>query len=62
MSGRGLASFHTSVPVTQEVSIDIVDVGVDGGTAGDTSRGHVGVILGVDVLKALPRHPRAELW
>lgn len=62
MNGRGLASLHTSVPVTQEVSIDIVDVGVDGGTAGDAARGHVGVILWVDVLKALPRHAGAELW
>lgn len=57
-----LASFHTSIPVTQEVSIDIVDVGVDGGTAGDAARGHVGVILWVDILKALPWHTRAELW
>lgn len=57
----GLASFHTSIPVSQEVSIDVVDVGIDGGTTGDTARGHVGVILWVDVLKALPWHTWAEL-
>lgn len=56
-----LASLHTSVPVPQEVSIDVVDVGVDGGTAGDAARGHVGVILRVDVLKALPWDAWAEL-
>lgn len=39
-----------------------MDVGVDGGTAGDTARGHVGVILWVDILKALPWHTGAELW
>lgn len=39
-----------------------MDVGVDGGTAGDAARGHVGVILWVDILKALPWHTRAELW
>lgn len=38
-----------------------MDVGVDGGTAGNTARGHVGVILGVNVLKALPWHTWAEL-
>lgn len=57
----GLASFHTSIPVPQEVSIDVVDVGVDGGTTGDAARGHIGVILWVDVLKALPWHTWAEL-
>lgn len=41
--------------------MDVLDVGVDGGAAGDTSWGHVGVVLGVDILQALPRHPRAEL-
>lgn len=39
-----------------------MDVGVDGGTAGNAARGHVGVILWVDILKALPWHTRAELW
>lgn len=52
---------HTSIPISQQVTIDIVDVGVDSGTAGDTARGHIGVILRVNVLKALPRHPWAEL-
>lgn len=56
----GLASAPTSVPVPQEVSVDVVDVGVDGGTAGDAAGGHVGVILWVDVLKALPWHTWAE--
>ncbi|TNN71020.1 hypothetical protein EYF80_018836 [Liparis tanakae] len=45
-----------------DVSVDVVDVGVHGGAAGDAARGHVGVILGVDVLKALPRHTWAELY
>lgn len=39
-----------------------MDVGVDGGTTGDTARGHVGIILRVDVLKALPWHAWAEFW
>lgn len=37
-----------------------MDVGVDGGPAGDAARGRVGVILWVDVLKALPWHTWAE--
>lgn len=56
-----LVSVRTSVPVTQQVSVDIVDVGVDGGTAGDAARGHVGIIFWVDVLKAFPWHTWAEL-
>lgn len=56
-----LASVYTSVPVSQQVSIDVMDVGVDSGTAGDAARGHVGVILRVDVLKALPWHTWAKL-
>lgn len=39
-----------------------MDVGVDGGTAGDAARGRVGIILWVDVLKALPWHTWAEFW
>lgn len=39
-----------------------MDVGVDGGTAWDAARGHVGVILWVNVLQALPWHTWAELW
>jgi len=53
---------HTSILVPQQVSVDVVDVGVDGGAAGDAARGHVGVILGVDVLKALPWNTWAELY
>lgn len=56
----GLASALTSIPVTKEVSIDVMDVGVNGGTAGDAARGHVGIILWVNVLKALPWHTGAE--
>lgn len=52
----------TSVPVPQQVAVDVMDVGVDGWTTGDTARGHVGVILRVDVLKALPWHTWAELY
>lgn len=51
----------TSIPVSQQVTVDVVDVGVDGWTAGDAARGHIGVILRVDVLKAFPWHPGAEL-
>lgn len=57
-----MPQFLTSIPVPQQVSVDIMDVGVDGGAAGDATRGHVGVILRVNVLKALPRHTWAELW
>lgn len=55
-----LASVHTSIPVPQQVSVDVMDVGVDGGTTGDAARGHVGIILRVDVLKALPWYTWAE--
>ena len=51
----------TSVAVPQQVSVDVVDVGVDGGAAGHAARGHVGVGLGVNVLQALPGDSRAEL-
>lgn len=56
-----LLSLHTSISVPKKVSIDIVDVGVDGGTARDTARSHVWVIFRVDVLKALPWYTWAEL-
>lgn len=57
-----VASRYTSVSVPQQVAVDIMDVCVDGGTAGDATRGHVGVILRVNILKALPWHTWAELW
>jgi len=38
-----------------------LDVGVDGGPTGDAARSHVGVILRVDILEALPRYPRTKL-
>lgn len=52
----------TSTPVPQQVAVDILDVGVDGGPTGDTARGHVGVCLWVNVLEAFPGHTRAKLW
>lgn len=57
----GIVSVHTSIPVSQQVSVDIVDVGVNRGPAGDAARGHVGIIFWVDVLKAFPWHTWAEL-
>lgn len=51
----------TSTPVPQQVAVDILDVGVDGGPTGDTARGHVGVSLRVNILEALPGHTGAEL-
>lgn len=41
--------------------MDVLDVGVDGGATGNASWGHVGVVLRVNILQALPWHPRAEL-
>lgn len=38
-----------------------MNIRVNSGTAGDAARGHVGVVLRVDVLKALPWHTWAEL-
>jgi len=38
-----------------------MDVGVDGGPAGDTAGGHVRVGLRVNILEALPGHTGAEL-
>lgn len=52
----------TSTPVTQQVAVDILDVGVNGGPAGDTAGGHIGVRLRVDILEALPGNTGAELW
>lgn len=51
----------TSTPVPQQIAVDILDVGVDRGPAGDTAGGHVGVGLGVDILKTFPGHTGAEL-
>lgn len=51
----------TSTPISQQVAVDILDVGVDSGPTRDTAGGHVRVSLGVDILEALPRHTRAEL-
>lgn len=51
----------TSTPVPQQVTIDILDVGVDGGATGDAARSHVGVSLRVDILETLPGHTGAEL-
>lgn len=55
-----MALTHTSTSVSEQVAVDVLDVGVDGGTAGNTSWGHVGVSLRVDVLQSLPWHSRAE--
>lgn len=56
------SSILTSTPVPQQVAVDILDVGVDGGPTGDTAGGHVGVCLWVDILEAFPGNTRAELW
>lgn len=40
----------TSTPVPQQVAVDILDVGVDGGSTGDAAWSHVGVSLRVYVL------------
>lgn len=52
----------TSTPVPHQVAVDILDVGVDGGPAGDAAGGHIRVGLRVNILEAFPRHTRAELW
>lgn len=52
---------HTSTPVPQQVAVDILDVGVDGGSTGDAAWSHVGVGLGVYILKALPGYTRTKL-
>lgn len=51
---------RTSTPVSEQVAVDVLDVGVDGGSAGNASWGHVGVSLRVDVLQALPWYSGAE--
>lgn len=61
-SATHVTSSFTSISVSQQVSIDVMDVGVDGGTAGDTAGGHVGVSFRVDVLQALPWHAWAKLY
>lgn len=50
----------TSTPVSEQVAVDVLDVGVNGGSAGHTSWGHIGVSLRVDVLQSFPWHSRAE--
>lgn len=51
----------TSAPVPQQVAVDILDVGVDGGSTGDTAGGYVGVSFRVDILEALPGYTRTKL-
>lgn len=46
----------------EEVAVDILDGGVDGGPGGDTSRSDVWVILGIYVLKSFPWNSRMEFW
>lgn len=40
----------TSTPVSEQVTVHILNVGVDGGATGNTSWGHIGVSLRVNIL------------
>lgn len=51
----------TSASVPQQVAVNILDGGVDGGPTGHTTRGHIRVCLRVDVLETFPGHTGAEL-
>lgn len=51
----------TSTSVSQQVAVDILDVGVDGGPTWDAAWGHVWISLRVDILETLPGNTRAEL-
>lgn len=52
----------TSASVPQQVAVNILDGGVDGGPTGHTTRGHVRVCLRVDILETFPGHTGAELY
>lgn len=45
----------------EEVAVDILDGGVNGGSSRDTSRSDIRVILRIDVLKSFPWDPGVEL-
>lgn len=51
----------TSTSVPQQVAVNILYGGVDGGPTGHTTRGHVRVCLRVDILETFPGHTGAEL-
>lgn len=53
---------HLLTSTLEEVAVDILYGGVDGGPGGDTSRSDVGVILRVYVLKSFPGNSRMEFW
>lgn len=53
---------HPLTSTLEEVAVDILYGGVDGGPGGDTSRSDVGVILRIYVLKSFPGNTRMEFW
>lgn len=51
---------HPLTSTLEEVAVDILYGGVDGGPGGDTSRSDIGVILRIYVLKSFPGNSRME--
>lgn len=51
---------HPLTSTLEEVAVDILYGGVDGGPGGDTSRSDVRVILRIYVLKPFPGNSRME--
>lgn len=51
----------TSASVPQQVAVNVLDSGVDGGPTGHTTRGHIRVCLRIDILETFPGHTGAEL-
>lgn len=51
----------TSTPVSQQVAVNILNVGVDGGPTGNTPWGHIGVSLRVNILQSFPGHSWTKL-
>lgn len=51
----------TSTPVSQQIAVHILNVGIDGGPTGNAPWGHIGVSLRVNILQSFPGHSRTKL-
>lgn len=59
---QGRAERPSPTSTLEEVAVDILDGGINGGPGGDTSGSDIGVILGIYILKSFPWNSRMEFW
>lgn len=60
MPSRSSPALLTST--LEEVAVDVLYGGINGGPSGDASRSDVGVVLGINILKSFPWNSRMEFW